>query len=282
MSCLSTEAISELLEDLGTETARAHLAGCSRCSRRAAELRGLDKGLRGLPLAAEEAPASLRATLRGLAASDRGFEHSLGLYGVGAASAREPGAPFGQRARARFGAWVQAARERNGRYLRPAMGLAAATMAVAFLVIAPVTGSPSVALADEAVHNHLAALALGDGTGCQVESQDPAVLAAWVSESLGQEIEIPSLGGATLVGARRCSLLGEETAAIVYRAGGTAFSLYLPPKGSAAAEACTKNESHCVESGGQTVCLLGDPGGSPWVMVGGIPGEELCSTVVSG
>jgi len=258
MSCLNDEILSALADGEQDPAASGHLADCAGCSARLASFRAIDGALKRLPLASEAPPSSLAATLRGLAA---------------AASSQAAPAPASARG---------AQGRRRGRLLRPVIGMAAACAAVAVLVIAPVTGSPALALAEDAVTNHLNALASGDGSGCQFESEDPGRLAAWIHDALGHEVEVPKLAGATLVGARRCTLLGEETAAVVYRSGDTSFSLYLPPKGSAVAAACD-GTSRCIEGrDGQTVCVIPDPAGAPWVMVGGLPSQDLCSVNMSG
>ncbi|HWV38512.1 MAG TPA: zf-HC2 domain-containing protein [Vulgatibacter sp.] len=251
--CPSDETLSAWLDgevESGEEGAvRVHLEACGACRTRADRFDALDRGLRSLPLVAEPPAPSLAGTLRGLSAAGRGSWWSAG-------------------------AWRTAAKA-------SAAAAAALVVVVAALVTEPGTASPARALADEAVSNHLRALSTGDGTGCQVASEDPGTIAAWIAEAMGREVEVPRLAGATLVGARRCSLLGEETAAIVYRAGETAFSIYLPPEGSAAAAACD-GTGRCMERDGQTVCVLPDPGGAPMLMVGALPGHELCSVAASG
>jgi len=250
--CPSDEILSASLDgEAGSteeEAVRLHLKSCGACRARMEDYAALDRALRSLPLAAEPPASSLAGTLRGLSAAGRGT---------------------GWRA----GVWRTVA--------KASAAAVAAVVVAAMMVMEPGTASPARALADDAVSNHLLALATGDGSGCQVESEDPGAIAAWIAEAMGREVEVPRLAGATLVGARRCSLLGEETAAIVYRAGGTAFSIYLPPKGSAAAAACD-GAGRCVERGGQTVCMLPDPGGAPMLMVGALPGQELCSVAASG
>jgi len=255
--CPIDEILSASLDgelEAGEEAAvRGHLGTCAACRSKAERLRALDEALRSLPLAAEGAAPALTGTLRGLGAARGGNGWWTGAW--------------------RTGAWRTA--------VRATTGAVAAAILVAMMVMEPGTGSPTRALADEAVTNHLRALSSGDGTGCQVASEDPDAISAWIADAMGREVNVPRLAGATLVGARRCSLLGEETAAIVYRAGDTAFSIYLPPKGSAAAAACDR-AGRCMEKAGQTVCVIPDPDGSPMLMVGALPGQELCSVAASG
>ncbi len=265
MSCPSDEIIGEVVDGAADSVAMAHVERCASCRSRASRLRELDLALQALPLAGEAPPSSLAAMLRGLVAGDDVRSRALGRGLESATKAAAARAPH---------------RRRHG-WVRTATGLGAVAAVAALLVIAPVTGSPSLALADDAISNHLLALGTGDGSGCQVESEDRWALSAWLSDALGHEIEVPELAGATLVGARRCSLLGEETAAVVYRSGESAFSVYLPPKGSVAAAACERSTG-CVERAGQTVCVIADPAGSPWLMVGEMPRLDLCSVAASG
>lgn len=289
MSCLSDEMLSATLDGESSSGTGLHLRRCSRCSDRLERFRSLDLAMRDLPLASEAPPSTLAATLRGMAAAEPGPDAVLEASAIRRFAARveaffqlRPNVPrpaFGSATISRLEALLLL----RPNFLRPILGLATVGAAVAILVVAPVTGSPSLALADDAVSNHLNALAMGDGSGCDVESEDPRTLAAWLRENLNHDVEVPLMAGATLVGARRCSLLGEDTAAVVYRAGETTFSLYLPPKGSAAAAACDEEKGRCIEGrNGQTVCVIPDPGGSPWLMVGGLPSLELCSVAVSG
>lgn len=256
MSCYSDEILSAYLDgeaDAGErEALRVHMGSCAGCRARLQKLEALDLALRSLPLAAEPPGSALAGTLRGLGAAIQS-----------------------QR-------WRAPARSAWRTLVKTATGVAAAAILVAMMVMEPSTGTPARALADEAVSNHLRALATGDGSGCQVASEDPGAISAWIAEAMGRAVDVPRLAGATLVGARRCSLLGEETAAIVYRSGDTAFSIYLPPKGSAAAAACDLAKSRCVEKDGQSVCVIPSHDGAPMLMVGAMPGQELCSAAASG
>ncbi|HEY0840491.1 MAG TPA: zf-HC2 domain-containing protein [Vulgatibacter sp.] len=256
MTCFPDEILSAWLDGEADDAERVviepHLGACAACRARLEKLEALDGALRSLPLAAEPPATSFAWILRGLAAASR----SQG--------------------------WRAPARTAWRTLVKTATGVAAAGILVALMVMEPSTGTPTRALADEAVTNHLRALATGDGTGCHVASEDPGAIGAWIAEVMGREIDVPRLAGATLVGARRCSLLGEETAALVYRSGDTSFSIYLPPKGSAAAAACDSDKSRCLERAGQTVCVIPDPEGEPMLMVGAMPGRDLCSAAASG
>lgn len=179
MSCPNEERLSDLLDGLGTPDDETHVEGCAACAETLDALSGLSLGLKGLPLATEKASSSLRATLKGLSAG--------------------------------------ASTEKKGRKARGLATALAAMAAATALVFAPETGSFSTALADDAVSHHLRAFAQGDGSGCDVLDDDPAALSRWLSDTLGRQVEVPALEGARLVGARRCSLLGEHAGAVVYR-----------------------------------------------------------------
>jgi anti-sigma factor RsiW len=122
MSCLNAEILGEVLDGVAEPEALAHTASCADCAGRLAEMRALGDALRGLPMAAERAPASMAATLRGL----------------------EAGASTAGRRR-----W------------KSLVTFVAATAAAAVLVISPTGDGISQALADEAVSRHLRAFANG-------------------------------------------------------------------------------------------------------------------------
>lgn len=239
MSCLSEERLSELVDRLGNPGDRAHVASCGPCGDALAGMESLGLGLRNLSMASEKAPASLQATLKGLSA--------------GASTEKRSGKRRG---------WATAF---------------AAMAAAAAMVLAPETGSFSTALADEAVSHHLRAFAQGDGTGCDVLSDDPAELARWLTESLGREVEVPVVPGAILVGARECSLFGEKAGAVVYRTDAGAVTMFLPAPGGTAEAACESSPGCSEGRDGQTVCVVPDGSGSSRLMVGEAPASRLCA-----
>lgn len=239
MSCLNEERLSDLLDGLGTAEDRRHLEGCPTCSETFAALEGLSFGLRNLPLAREKAPVALRATLKGLSAG--------------------------------------ASTEKKGRKARGLATALAAMAAAAAMVLAPETGSFSTALAEDAVSHHLRAFAQGDGSGCDVHSDDPAELSRWLTETLGREIQVPALEGARLVGARRCSLLGEHAGAVVYRTEQGAVTLFFPASGGSAEAACERSPGCTEARDGQTVCVIRDASGAPGVLVGEASVAPLCT-----
>ncbi len=162
--------------------------------------------------------------------------------------------------------------ERRG--LRALPGFLAAAAAAAVLVLAPTGDGLTHALADEAVSHHLRAFA--KGAACEVESSDPAHLEDFLATSLGQPVDVPVRPGVELVGARRCSLFGEQAGAVVYRAGDAAVTMFVPAPGSAAERACARAVGECTQArDGQTVCVVGSKE-APRVLVGELPEAELC------
>lgn len=234
MRCLDSEALTEVVDGVADDAARAHVASCARCADAVARIEALGAGLRALPLAQERATATLRATLRGL----------------------EAGARAGRRR------WI------------PIPGFAAAMAAAAVLFLAPGGAGMSAALADEASTRHLRAFARN--AVCEVESRDPAELERWFERTFGEAIDVPHRPGFELVGARRCSLFGEEAGAVVYRSGEAAVTMFVPRPGSRAARACAQAVGACrLSSAGQTVCAVDTPAG-PRLLVGELPAERLC------
>lgn len=242
MSCPSEERLSDLVDGLGTPEDERHVESCSGCSEIVDSLEALGLGLRGLPLAREKAAPSLRATLKGLAA----------------------------------GASTDAT-EKKGRKARGLATALAAMAAAAAMVLAPETGTFSTALAEDAVSHHLRAFAQGDGSGCDVLSDDPAELSHWLTNTLGREVEVPVLEGARLIGARRCSLLGERAGAVVYRTERGAVTLFLPSPGGTAEAACERSPGCTDGKDGQTVCVIRGAAGVPGVLVGEAPPDQLCA-----
>jgi anti-sigma factor RsiW len=83
---------------------------------------------------------------------------------------------------------------------------------------------------DELEARHLTAFARA--APCDFESADPAAVRAWIADQFGQEVEVPSVPGAKLLGVRRCSLSGIPTVSLMYRRGGEPLSLFVSPPGT--------------------------------------------------
>lgn len=243
MSCLSKEVLSAVVDGEASPREIEHARTCASCRAQVEELRDLDEALRRLPAAAEGPSPVLAATLRGL----------------GARRAR----PF---------AWAA----------RAAVGMVAALLVASTLFISPSTGTVSEALAEQAISSHLRAFTTGDADGCEVESEDPGDLTAWLRSEHGGAVEVPAAGAGSLVGARSCSLFGEAVPAVVYRTAEAPVSVFLPQRGSEAFAACEEAMGSCTEGrDGQTVCVLPDADGDPMVVVGALAADRLCEVVQS-
>lgn len=244
MSCVTDEILSALVDGEATEQEASHVRACVDCGERLEALLAMERGLRSLALAQEAPPPALRGTLRGLRAH-----------------ARRPLR------------WAS----------RAAVGGVTVALVVASLFLSPESGRVPEALADQAISSHLRAFTTGDGSGCHVESSDPAVLSGWLEGAVAGPIEVPApLADARLVGARRCQLFGEATPAVVFRTEEAPVTVFLPQPGTAAFEACERSLGTCTEGrDGQTVCVLPGETGAPMVVVGALPGPRLCEVVGS-
>lgn len=87
-------------------------------------------------------------------------------------------------------------------------------------------------VADELEARHITAFART--TPCEFTSSDPTAVRAWVTANVGYEVEVPEIPGATLLGARRCTVHGGVTASLLYRHGEEPVSLFLPRAGTSA------------------------------------------------
>ena len=86
------------------------------------------------------------------------------------------------------------------------------------------------AVVDELEARHLTAFTRA--AKCDFESADPAAVRAWIADHFGQEVDVPSVPGARLLGARRCNLSGAPTVSLMYRRGAEPLSLFVPPAGT--------------------------------------------------
>ncbi len=100
---------------------------------------------------------------------------------------------------------------------------------------------------------------------CEFESSDPAEVEAWVLREVGYAIEVPTVPGATLLGARRCRLHGHLSASIQYRVGEGAMTIFLPPPGSAVAKEAVRfanDEVRCTKGPvGEKICVAAQADG---------------------
>lgn len=106
--------------------------------------------------------------------------------------------------------------------------LAAAVAAMVWVHQGSRTGGRVVV--DELEARHLTAFARA--APCDFESADPVAVRAWIADQFGQEVEVPSVPGARLLGVRRCNLSGKPTVSLMYRRGGEPLSLFVSPPGT--------------------------------------------------
>lgn len=117
---------------------------------------------------------------------------------------------------------------------RRVLGAIAAAAAILGMAWGTWPGGMNEALALDLERHHLKAFSRA--SPCEFESDDPAAVEAWIREQVGYEVKVPTLPGATLLGARRCRLYGEVSASVLYRLGDRALTLFLPPEGSSASK----------------------------------------------
>lgn len=170
---------------------------------------------------------------------------------------------------------------------RPARGrraLGAALVAVAMLLawLAPsvAPGGLDEALAVEVSGHHFRAFARA--RPCDFESEDPAAVERWLEEAFGYAVEVPVVEGATLLGARRCRLHGVLTAAVLYRIGDEALTIFLPQaetKAAAQALDFAGGGVRCAGGAlGETICAAPGPSGVT-VAVAALDPEALMATL---
>lgn len=122
-----------------------------------------------------------------------------------------------------------ASRRKPSRRLQLVAGLGSiAAAAVVTLVSWPV--SLNQALAGDLERHHFRAFARV--SPCEFESADPNAVSEWVKEAIGQEITVPEVADAQLLGARRCNIGGTLAASLLYREGDHALTLFVFPEGS--------------------------------------------------
>ena len=104
------------------------------------------------------------------------------------------------------------------------------TAAAMLVWLLPGTRDAGRVVVDELEARHLTAFA--KSAPCDFESADPAAVRSWIADHLGNEVEVPSVPGATLLGARRCTLSGTSTVSLMYRRGDEPLSLFVAPPGT--------------------------------------------------
>ncbi len=136
---------------------------------------------------------------------------------------REPDVPA--RVRQRASGLAPPARPR-----RVASAALAVAAAAAVLFAAWPSARLGHALGAELEAHHLKAFARA--SPCEFESSDAAAVRRWVAANVGYGVEVPTIPGARLLGARRCKLRGVVTASLLYRRGDEALTVFLPRAGS--------------------------------------------------
>lgn len=132
---------------------------------------------------------------------------------------------------------------------RRRLALAALLAAASFGVGAALLlsrGGLAQAMAEELVSHHLRGFAREKP--CELDSSDPAVIARWLEQRLGYAVEVPSMPGAKLLGARLCQLEGDRTAALMYMQDDKPVTVFVPRPGSSAAvaaESLSRGEVRC-------------------------------------
>lgn len=81
--------------------------------------------------------------------------------------------------------------------------------------------------------------AFAHGRPCEFESSDPQQVSDWIAEQSNRRVEVPTLPGAVLLGARRCKLSGRPAMALVYLVEGRGLTVFVPGEGTDAADAAT-------------------------------------------
>lgn len=138
---------------------------------------------------------------------------------------------------------------------------AAAFAGVATFFVASQRRELPVSAADEIVTRHVAGF-----RGVRpyaIESSDPQVVSAWVSERAGFPVELKLPDDTELVGARICHLCGEATPAIMLKHAGTPTTVFVPSAGSEGAreaERLARGSLGCMRGPlDHAICACGSP-----------------------
>ncbi len=134
---------------------------------------------------------------------------------------------------------------------------AVAVAAAAFLAFGAQQAPLGRALTEELVAHHLRGFART--RPCELESNDPEAVRAWVEEHLGYSVDVPTPAHAELIGARACSIEGRRTAALLYRYESAPMTIFVPPPGSDAVASASRFASRggrCTEGPiGERICV---------------------------
>ena len=166
---------------------------------------------------------------------------------------------------------------------RLAFALAGLAAAAALLVARP--HGLNDALAAEVEQHHFRAFA--GASPCEFSSDDPGRVRAWLASAVGYDVAVPAIGGATLLGARRCKLHGVPTAALLYRSRAAAFTLFIPLRGSRSdleASRFGDGGGRCATGRlGESICALqGAPGRGATIAVSDAPAADVLAAARAG
>lgn len=162
---------------------------------------------------------------------------------------------------ARVRAAAEASVQRHSARRRWAWGVAAvAAVAVAFARAVEPRDLPA-AVSQEILLRHLGGFARS--RPCDIESSDPQVVSAWLTEHAGYPVSVQVASDTQLLGGRMCRLCGDHAAAVMLRRGGTPLTIFVPPPNSDAA----RQAEHLAEEGlrctagpvGSAICASSAP-----------------------
>jgi anti-sigma factor RsiW len=148
-------------------------------------------------------------------------------------------------------------------------GVAAAVCLVASALVVLARNDLPAAVTQEIVMRHLGGFARSQP--CDIESSDPKVVSAWLTDHAGYPVNVEVGDGVQLLGGRMCRLCGSHTAAVMLRRAGTPLTIFVPPPDSDAARqaehlagdglGCTSGplgSSICATSGSQPMLAVAE------------------------
>lgn len=169
-------------------------------------------------------------------------------------------------------------RRPSRRVLGAVLGLAALFLGWAGPALVP--GGLDEGLAVEVSGHHFRAFARTQP--CDFESDDPAEVERWLEHTFGYAVDVPEIEGAVLLGARRCRLHGVLTAALLYRVGDEALTLFVPQaetKAASQALAFADGTVRCDTGAlGETICAAPGPSGVT-LAVAALDADTLTATL---
>jgi anti-sigma factor RsiW len=170
------------------------------------------------------------------------------------------GVPARVRAAAEASVHGHSARRRWAWGVAAAVAVAAAAVVVASALAVEPRDLPA-AVSQEILLRHLGGFARS--RPCDIESSDPQVVSAWLTEHAGYPVSVQVASDTQLLGGRMCRLCGDHAAAVMLRRGGTPLTIFVPPPNSDAA----RQAEHLAEEGlrctagpvGSAICASSAP-----------------------